>query len=59
MAGRLRVTLRRSPIGTKPNQRRTLQTLGLRRIGQTVEVADDAATRGKVRVVGHLVDTED
>jgi len=57
-AGRIRVTLRRSNIGTSPSQRRTLETLALRRIGRTVEVADTPAMRGKLRTVGHLVETE-
>lgn len=54
----IRITLRRSAIGTKPRQRQTLKTLGLRRIGCTVEVADSPAMRGKIRTVAHLVDTE-
>lgn len=54
----IKITLRRSAIGTKPNQRRTLASLGLRRIGRTVEVPDSPAMRGKIRVVSHLVETE-
>jgi large subunit ribosomal protein L30 len=58
MAGTLKVTLRRSAIGTSPRQRRTLQTLGLRRIGQSVAIVDTPANRGKVQTVQHLVDME-
>lgn len=59
MAGStIKVRLRRSGIATNPNQRRTLATLGLRRIGHTVEVRDTPATRGKLRTVEHLVETE-
>jgi large subunit ribosomal protein L30 len=54
----IKVTQTRSGIGTKPNQRRTLETLGLRRVGHTVEVVDTPAMRGKLRAVGHLVETE-
>jgi large subunit ribosomal protein L30 len=54
----IRVTLRRSPIGTTPSQRRTLETLRLRSIGRTVEVVDSPAMQGKLRAVAHLVETE-
>ena len=59
MAGTVRVTLRRSRIGTKPSQRKTLRALGLRRIGTTVEVPDNPALRGMIRIVSHLVETEE
>ena len=37
MAAKLRVTLRRSVVGTNPKARGTVRALGLRKIGQTVE----------------------
>ena len=54
----LKVTLRRSAIGTKPAQRKTLLGLGLGRIGQSVIVKDSPAIRGMIRTVAHLVETE-
>ena len=54
----LKVTLRRSAIGTKPAQRKTLQGLGLGRIGQSVIVKETPAVRGMIRTVAHLVETE-
>jgi large subunit ribosomal protein L30 len=54
----LKVTLRRSAIGTKPAQRKTLLGLGLGRIGQSVILKDSAAIRGMIRTVAHLVETE-
>ena len=54
----LKVTLRRSPIGTKPAQRKTLLGLGLARIGKSVILKDSAAIRGMIRTVAHLVETE-
>jgi large subunit ribosomal protein L30 len=54
----VKVTLRRSPIGTKPAQRKTLQGLGLARRGKSVIVKDTPAIRGMIRSVAHLVDTE-
>jgi large subunit ribosomal protein L30 len=58
MAATLTVTLRRSPIGTKPNQRKTLLSLGLRRLGRSVNVTDTPAVRGMIRTVAHLVETK-
>ncbi len=56
---RLRVTLRRSPIGTLPKQRGTVRALGLRRIRQTVEHDDRPEIRGMLDRVRHLVDVEE
>ncbi len=58
MAG-LRVTQIKSKVSEKQNQRDTLRSLGLRRIGQTVERPDDAQNRGYVRTVAHLVRVEE
>ncbi|MDR2373927.1 MAG: 50S ribosomal protein L30 [Bifidobacteriaceae bacterium] len=56
----LRITRLKSGIGAKRNQRETLRTLGLRKIGQTVErPADNPAVRGMVRTVAHLVKVEE
>jgi large subunit ribosomal protein L30 len=59
MAGRLRVTLRKSTVSTNQSARGTVRALGLRRIGQTVELPDDPAVRGQVRAVRYLVDVEE
>ena len=59
MAARLRVTLRRSTVGTNPSARGTVRALGLRHIGQSVEMNDGPATRGQVRAVRYLVDVEE
>ncbi len=60
MAARtLRITLRRSTIGCKPAHRRTVQALGLRRIGATVEKAASPAVLGMVRAVSYLLSVEE
>ena len=59
MSGRLRVTLRKSTVGTHASARGTVRALGLRRIGQTVELPDDPAVRGQVRAVRYLVEMEE
>ena len=55
MANKLEITLTKSVIGSKPAQRKTVEALGLRKLHQTVEKADNAATRGMIDVVAHLV----
>jgi large subunit ribosomal protein L30 len=59
MPARLRVTLRKSPISYTAKTRGTVRALGLRRIGQTVEVADNPQTRGMARAVRFLVEVEE
>jgi large subunit ribosomal protein L30 len=59
MPGSVRVTLHKSPIGYTAATRGTVRALGLRRIGQTVDVADNAATRGMLRAVRFLVTVEE
>jgi len=59
MAARLKVTQIKSEIGGKPNQRETLRTLGLKRIGDIIVKDDSAAVRGMVRAVAHLVKVEE
>ena len=52
---RLKVTQTRSGIGGKQNQRDTLRTLGLKRIGDVVVKEDRPEIRGMVQTVRHLV----
>ena len=54
----LKVTLVRSPIGTKQQHRACVRGLGLRRIRQTVELADTPAIRGMINKVAYLVKCE-
>jgi large subunit ribosomal protein L30 len=55
---RLRITQTRSPIGRPRNQKLTLQALGLRRIGHSVEHDGTPNIRGMVNTVVHLVRVE-
>ena len=55
MAGKLRVTQVKSTISHIARNRGTMRALGLDRIGHTVEVLDNDATRGMVRQVRFLV----
>ncbi len=58
MAKKVKITLKKSPIGEKPKTRATVRSLGLRRIRQTVEHADSPDLRGMLARVRHLVDVE-
>jgi len=57
--GRLRVTQVKSTISHIARNRATMRALGLRGVGSTVDVADNAATRGMVRQVRFLVSVEE
>jgi large subunit ribosomal protein L30 len=46
----------RSSNGTSPNQRETLRSLKLGKIGRTATVKDSPQTQGMLRVVEHLVE---
>ncbi|GAA0639203.1 50S ribosomal protein L30 [Bifidobacterium pullorum] len=59
MAKNMKITLVRSTIGSKPAHRATVQTLGLRKIGQSVVREDTPANRGLVNAVRHLVTVEE
>ena len=53
---KLKITLKKSTIGFNRNQARVVQSMGLRRIGHSVELADTPATRGMILKVRHLVE---
>ena len=55
---KIRVTLVRSLIGTRPEHRACVRGLGLRRRNHTVEVIDTPATRGMISRVAYLVKCE-
>ncbi len=55
----IKVTQVRSAIGTKPNQRQTLRSLGLKRINDSVVQEDRPEIRGMVATVPHLVTVEE
>ncbi|WP_226760331.1 50S ribosomal protein L30 [Arthrobacter sp. SO3] len=56
---KLEITQIRSAIGGKQNQRDTLRSLGLKRIGHTVVRTADAVTVGMLNTVPHLVKVEE
>ncbi len=56
---KLKITLVRSTIGQIPKNRATIQAMGLHKINQTVELPDNAATRGQIRQVSHMIKVEE
>ena len=54
-----KVTLTKSLITCKPNQKATAESLGLRKIGDFVIHAEGPVLDGKVKVISHLVTVED
>ena len=56
---RLKVQQQRSTIGCKKNQRDTLRTLGLKRIGDVVVKEDRPEIRGMLQAVRHMIAVEE
>ena len=56
---KIAVTWKRSTIGLPLTQRKTIASLGLRRLHQTVEHDDIASIRGMVQKVRHLVEVKE
>jgi len=59
MADKLKITLVKSTIGAIPKHRKTVQALGLRKIGKSVELPNNDAVKGMVWHVRHLVKVEE
>ena len=55
----LKIALHHGKEGEKPPTRKNLEALGLRKIGQSVVKKDNAATRGQILKVRHLVTVEE
>ena len=52
---RVKITLVKSTIGFDKKQAKVVEGMGLRRIGHSVELPDNDATRGMIHKVRHLV----
>ena len=55
----LQVTQLRSRNGADRRQLDTLRSLGLRRIGHTVQIADSPQARGMLHAVRHLIEVQE
>ena len=56
---KLSIKLVRSVIGAKPNQRKTVEALGLGKMGQVTEKEDTPQIRGMIETVKHLIEVEE
>ncbi len=56
---KLRIKWVKSSIGYAKDQKATIQSLGLRKLQQTVEREDHPTVRGMIRKVSHLVQVEE
>ncbi len=55
----LKITLVKSTIGAVPKHKKTVEALGLKKTGRSVILPDNAATRGMIKQVCHLVKVEE
>ncbi len=56
---KLKITLKKSTSGRLVNQIRTVEALGLKKIGSSVIQPDNPAIRGMIFTVKHLVSVEE
>jgi large subunit ribosomal protein L30 len=56
---KIRVTLVKSPIGRKPQQRATVKALGLGKMNSSVEKTANEAVLGMVESISHLLKVEE
>ena len=55
----LKITLVKSTIGAVPKHKRTVEALGLKKTGRSVELPDNAATRGMIKQVSYMLKVEE
>ena len=56
---KLKITLVKSKIGAVPKNRKIVDTMGFKKLGSSVILPDNAATRGQIRQISHMVKVED
>ena len=59
MADTLKVTLVKSPIGAVPKHKKTVEAMGLTKLHKTVVMPNNAAPKGMIQQVQHLVKVEE
>ncbi|MDE5908548.1 MAG: 50S ribosomal protein L30 [Lachnospiraceae bacterium] len=55
----LKITLVKSPIGAVPKHKATVNSMGLRKLNKSIMLPDNAATRGQIQQIRHLVKVEE
>ncbi len=56
---KLKITLVRSTIGSVPKNRKIVESMGFRKLGSSVVLPDNAATRGQIRQISHMIKVEE
>ena len=56
---KLKITLVKSKIGQVLKARATVEAMGFRKLNQTIELPDNAATRGQIQRIRHMVKVEE
>ena len=59
MADKLKITLIKYTIGAVPKNNATVEAMGLKKIGKSVEMPNNEATKGMIQQVRHLVKVEE
>ncbi len=59
MAKKLKITLIKSVIASNPKNRRIVENLGFTKLNQTIIRPDDAAMRGAIAHISHMVKVEE
>ena len=54
----IKITLTGSLIGSSPKQKAVAKSLGLNKIGDVTVQRNDASVLGKVKIIAHLVKSE-
>lgn len=56
---KLKITLIKSTIGAVPRNRKTVESMGLRKLNKSVILPDNDATRGQIRQINHMIKVEE
>ena len=59
MAKKLEITLKKSLIGRNQKQRKTIEALGLKKIGQTTTHNDTPQIRGMIHLTDFMLDIKE
>ena len=55
----LKITLVKSTIGAVPKNRKIVESMGFKKLNSSVILPDNAATRGQIRLISHMVKVEE
>ncbi len=56
---KLKITLVRSTIGQVPKNKKIVKSMGFKKLNSSVILPDNAATRGQIRLISHMVKVEE